>query len=136
MISMVVINPLANALTTIYNNEMRRNKQAIIMPASKLIIHVLRTMQKEGYSGEFEYIDDGRWGKIIVQLLGRINKCGPITPRYPLSYRQLIDLPNYIMRYLPSKEIGIIIVSTSKGVMSHKDAAKMRIGGVALGYVY
>lgn len=136
MISMVVINPLANALTTIYNNEMRRNKQAIIMPASKLIINVLRTMQKEGYIGEFEYIDDGRWGKIIVQLLGRINKCGPITPRYPLSYRQLIDLPNYIRRYLPSKEIGVIIVSTSKGVMSHKDAAKMRIGGVALGYVY
>ena len=136
MISMVVINPLANALTTLYNNEMRRNKQAIIMPASKLVINVLRTMQKEGYIGEFEYIDDGRWGKIIVQLLGRINKCGPITPRYPLSYRQLIDLPNYIRRYLPSKEIGVIIVSTSKGVMSHKDAAKMRIGGVALGYVY
>ncbi|MEM0293435.1 MAG: 30S ribosomal protein S8 [Saccharolobus sp.] len=133
---MVVINPLANALTTLYNNEMRRNKQAIIMPASKLVINVLRTMQKEGYIGEFEYIDDGRWGKIIVQLLGRINKCGPITPRYPLSYRQLIDLPNYIRRYLPSKEIGVIIVSTSKGVMSHKDAAKMRIGGVALGYVY
>ncbi|MEM0015571.1 MAG: 30S ribosomal protein S8 [Saccharolobus sp.] len=133
---MVVINPLANALTTLYNNEMRRNKQAIIMPASKLVINILRTMQKEGYIGEFEYIDDGRWGKIIVQLLGRINKCGPITPRYPLSYRQLIDLPNYIRRYLPSKEIGVIIVSTSKGVMSHKDAAKMRIGGVALGYVY
>lgn len=133
---MVVINPLANALTTLYNNEMRRNKQAIIMPASKLVINILRTMQKEGYIGEFEYIDDGRWGKIIVQLLGRINKCGPITPRYPLSYRQLIDLPNYIRRYLPSKEIGVIIVSTSKGVMSHKDAAKMRIGGIALGYVY
>ncbi|BDB97643.1 30S ribosomal protein S8 [Saccharolobus caldissimus] len=133
---MVVINPLANALTTIYNNEMRRNKQAIIMPASKLIINVLRVMQKEGYIGEFEYIDDGRWGKITVQLLGRINKCGPITPRYPLTYRQMIDLPDYIKRYLPSKEIGIIIVSTSKGVVSHKEAVRMRVGGVALGYVY
>ncbi len=37
---MVVLNPLANALTTIYNNEVRRNKQAIIMPASKLIVNV------------------------------------------------------------------------------------------------
>jgi ribosomal protein S8 len=136
VIEMVVINPLANALTTIYNNEMRRNKQAIIMPASKLIINVLRVMQKEGYIGEFEYIDDGRWGKITVQLLGRVNKCGPITPRYPLTYRQMIDLPDYIKRYLPSKEIGIIIVSTSKGVVSHKEAARMRVGGVALGYVY
>ncbi|MEM0374432.1 MAG: 30S ribosomal protein S8 [Sulfolobaceae archaeon] len=133
---MVVLNPLANALTTIYNNEIRRNKQAIIMPASKLIINVLRVMQREGYIGEFEYVDDGRWGKIVVQLLGRINKCGPITPRFPLTYRELLNMPDYIRRYLPSKEIGIIILTTPKGVMSHRDAIKMRIGGIALGYVY
>ncbi|AWR94387.1 30S ribosomal protein S8 [Acidianus brierleyi] len=133
---MVVLNPLTNALSSINNNEVRRNKQVIIMPASKLIINVLRVMQKEGYVGEFEYIDDGRWGKITVQLLGRINKCGPITPRYSLNYRDMINLPDYVRRYLPSKEIGLIIVSTSKGVMSHKDAARLRIGGNALGYVY
>ena len=133
---MVVLNPLANALTTIYNNEVRRNKQAIIMPASKLIINVLRVMQKEGYIGEIELIDDGRSGKVVVQLLGRVNKCGPITPRYPLTYQDLLKMPNYIRRYLPSKEIGFIILSTSKGVMTHKDAIKERIGGVALGYVY
>jgi len=133
---LVVLNPLANALTTIYNNEVRRNKQAIIMPASKLIINVLRVLQREGYIGEFEYVDDGRWGKIVVQLLGRINKCGPITPRFPLTYRELLNMPDYIRRYLPSKEIGIIILTTSKGVMSHRDAIKMRIGGIALGYVY
>lgn len=133
---MTVINPLANALVTIYNNEVRRNKQAIIMPSSKLIINVLRVMQKEGYIGEFEYIDDGRWGKVVVQLLGRINKCGPITPRYSLKYRDMINLPQHIRTYLPSKEIGVILVSTSKGVMTHKEAARQRLGGVALGYVY
>ncbi|AEE93745.1 ribosomal protein S8 [Acidianus hospitalis W1] len=133
---MTVINPLANALVTIYNNEVRRNKQAIIMPSSKLIINVLRVMQKEGYIGEFEYIDDGRWGKVVVQLLGRINKCGPITPRYSLKYRDMINLPQHVRTYLPSKEIGVILVSTSKGVMTHKEAARQRLGGVALGYVY
>jgi Ribosomal protein S8 len=133
---MVVLNPLANALTTIYNNEVRRNKQAIIMPASKLIVNVLRVMQREGYIGEFELIDDGRSGKIVVQLLGRINKCGPISPRFPVTYKELLSMPHYIRRYLPSKEIGFIILSTSKGVMTHKDAIKERIGGVALGYVY
>ncbi|QGR18933.1 30S ribosomal protein S8 [Stygiolobus azoricus] len=130
------LNPLANALTTLYNNEVRRKKQAIIIPASKLIINVLRVLQKEGYIGEFEYIDDGRAGKITVQLLGRINKCGPITPRYPLTYKDLLTLQDYVRKYLPSKEIGILIISTSKGVMSHKEALKERIGGVALGYVY
>ncbi|QKQ99935.1 30S ribosomal protein S8 [Metallosphaera tengchongensis] len=133
---MTVINTLSNALSTLYNNETRRNKQAIIMPSSKLIINVLRTMQKEGYVGEFEFIDDGRWGKIVVQLLGRINKCGAITPRISLTYREMISLPDNVRRYLPSKEIGIIIVSTSKGVMSHKEAARQRLGGVILGYVY
>ena len=133
---MPALNTLTNALITIYNNEIRRNKQAVIMPASKLIINVLRVMQKEGYIGEFEFIDDGRAGKIVVQLLGRVNKCGPITPRYPLKYRDLLRLPDYIRRYLPSKEIGIIIVSTPKGVMTHKDAIRERIGGIALGYVY
>ncbi|AEB96054.1 MAG: 30S ribosomal protein S8 [Metallosphaera sp.] len=133
---MTVINTLSNSLSTIYNNERRRNNQAILMPSSKLIVNVLRTMQKEGYIGEFEYIDDGRWGKIVVQLLGRINKCGSITPRYSLTYREVISLPDYIRRYLPSKEIGVIILSTPKGVMTHKEAARQRTGGVVLGYVY
>jgi ribosomal protein S8 len=133
---MVVFNPVANAFTSLYNNEARRNREAVISPASKLIINVLRTMQKEGYIGEVEQVDDGRWGKIVVQLQGRINKCGPITPRYPLTYRDTINLPNYIRKYLPSKEIGIIVISTPKGVMSHKEAARVRTGGIALGYVY
>ncbi|BCS92088.1 30S ribosomal protein S8 [Metallosphaera sp. J1] len=133
---MTVINTLSNALSSLYNNETRRNKQAIIMPSSKLIVNVLRVMQKEGYVGEFEYIDDGRWGKIVVQLMGRINKCGAITPRYSLTYREMISLPDYIRRYLPSKEIGVIIVSTPKGVMTHKEAARQRTGGIVLGYVY
>jgi ribosomal protein S8 len=133
---MVVLNPVANTFTCIYNNELRRNSEAIIVPSSKLVVNILRAMQKEGYVGEFELIDDGRWGKVKVQLLGRVNKCGPITPRYPLSYRDMISLPDFIRKYLPSKEIGVIIVSTSKGVMSHRDAARNRMGGVALGYVY
>ncbi|BBG24388.1 30S ribosomal protein S8 [Sulfuracidifex tepidarius] len=133
---MVMVNPLSNALTTIYNNEARRHNQAIIIPGSKLVINVLKVMQKEGYIGEFEQIDDGRWSKVVVQLLGRVNKCGPVTPRYSLSYRDMISLPDHVRKYLPSKEIGIIIVSTSKGVMSHKLAAANRLGGVALGYVF
>ena len=133
---MVMLDPLANALTTIYNNEMRGNKEAIIMPASKLIANVLRIMQKEGYVGEFEYIDDGRWGKIRVKLLGRINKCGAIKPRMPVSYRDLLTLPEHLRRFLPSKDVGILIISTSQGLMTHKEAIQKRIGGIAIAYVY
>lgn len=133
---MVVVDPLANALSTIMNCEVRRHKEAIVWPASKLIAMVLRVMQKYGYIGEFEYIDDGRWGKIKVQLLGRINKVGAIKPRYSVTYDQLISMPYWLRKYLPSRDIGIIIISTSKGVISHREALDMRIGGVLLAYVY
>lgn len=133
---MVAIDPLSNVLSTIYNNEVRGKPEAIVWPASKLIAMVLRVFQKYGYIGEFEYIDDGRWGKIKVQLLGRINKCGAIRPRVSITYKELRAMPPWLRKYLPSRDIGILVLSTSKGVMSHKEALEQRIGGVLLAYVY
>ncbi len=133
---MVVIDPLANALSAIMNNEMRGSKEAIVTPASKLIAMVLRVMQKYGYIGEFEHIDDGRWGKIKVQLLGRINRTGVIKPRTPIKYSELRQMPQWLRKYLPSRDIGILILSTPEGVLSHHEALEKRIGGVLLAYVY
>ncbi|MCE4621460.1 MAG: 30S ribosomal protein S8 [Desulfurococcales archaeon] len=133
---MVMMDTLANALATIYNAEMRGKKEAIIMPASKLILAVLSVLHREGYIGNYEYIDDGRWGKIRVELLGRINKIGVIKPRFPVSYRELEKMPEWLRKYLASRDIGLLIISTSQGIMTHKEAIKRRIGGVLLAYVY
>ncbi len=133
---MVMLDTLANAMATIMNAEMRAKPEAIIMPASKLIAAVLRVMQREGYIGEFEYIDDGRWGKIRVRLLGRINKCGVIKPRMPVKYRDLVRMPDWLRKYLPSRDIGILILTTNQGVMSHREAIQRKIGGILLAYVY
>ncbi|MEM5821551.1 MAG: 30S ribosomal protein S8 [Ignisphaera sp.] len=133
---MVMLDTLSNALTAITNAEMRRRNEVVIWPASKLIIRVLRVMQKHGYIGEFEYVDDGSWGKIVVQLLGRINRAGAIKPRWSITYRELLALPYRIRRYLPSRDIGILIISTSQGVISHKEAIEMKVGGILLAYVY
>ena len=133
---MTMLDTLSNALATITNAEARRKSEALIWPASKLIIRVLRVMQKYGYVGEFEYIDDGRWGKILVQLMGRINKAGAIKPRVAVSYRDLLQMPHYIRRYLPSKDIGILILSTNQGVLSHREAIEKKIGGILIAYVY
>ncbi len=134
--AMVMLDTLANALTTITNAEMRRKNEIVIWPASKLIIRVLRVMQRYGYIGEFEYIDDGRWGKILVQLLGRINKAGAIKPRLPITYRELLKFPHWVRRYLPSRDIGLLILTTSQGVMSHREAIEKNIGGILIAYVY
>ncbi len=133
---MVMLDTLANALATIQNAEMRGKPEAIIMPASKLIAAVLRVLQKEGYIGEFEYIDDGRWGKFRVKLLGRINKVGVVKPRMPVSYRDLLELPDSLRKYLASRDIGVLIISTSQGVMTHKEAIERKIGGIVIAYVY
>ena len=70
---MTLMDPLADALTNMRNNEMQGNNKCSISPASNMIGQVLRTMQKEGYIGEFEYVDDGKAGEFTVELEGNIN---------------------------------------------------------------
>ena len=64
-------NVLANLFVTLYNNEARRNTSCTILPTSKLGIEVLKTLQKDGYVGEFEHIDDKRGGKWKIKLLAK-----------------------------------------------------------------
>ena len=82
---MSLMDPLADALTNIRNNELQVKDSCVISPASKLIGEVLSTMQKENYIGNFEYIDDNRAGQFKVELEGNINKCGVIKPRHAVK---------------------------------------------------
>ncbi|NWF87023.1 30S ribosomal protein S8 [Candidatus Bathyarchaeota archaeon] len=127
------MDTLANGLTTIINNEMRNKHECVISPASKLLGKILRIIQLNGYIGEFEFIDDGRSGKFKVQLLGRINKCGAIKPRFSV---RTDEFEEWERKFLPSRDVGILIVSTSKGVVSHKEAKEKRVGGRLLAFVY
>lgn len=124
---------IANGMTTLMNNEMRLKRECVIKPASKLLGRVLRVMQLNGYIGEFEFIDDGRTGKFKVQLLGRINKCGVIRPRFPV---RADEFETWETDFLPSRDMGILVVSTSKGVTSHKVAKEERMGGRLLAFTY
>ena len=99
---MSLMDPLADALTNIRNNELQVNDSCVISPASKLIGQVLSTMQKENYIGNFEYIDDNRAGKFIVELEGNINKCGVIKPRHAVKKD---EFEKFEKRYLPAKNI-------------------------------
>jgi len=127
------MDTLANGLTTIVNNEMRNKRECLVSPASKLLGRVLRVMQLNGYIGEFEFIDDGRSGKFKVQLLGRINKCGAIRPRFPV---RVDEFEEWEKRFLPSREVGVLVVSTPKAVLSHKEAKEKHIGGRLLAFAY
>ena len=127
------MDTLTNGLITIKNNETRNKRECIISPASKLLGQVLRIMQLNGYLGEFEFIDDGRSGKFKVQLLGRINKCSSIKPRFAVKAG---NYENWEKKFLPSRDFGIMIVTTSNGVISHRNAEEKNVGGRLLAFVY
>ncbi|KAL6037257.1 hypothetical protein STEG23_016510 [Scotinomys teguina] len=86
---MVRMNVLADALKSINNAEKRGKRQVLIRPCSKVIVRFLTVMMKHGYIGEFEIIDDHRAGKIVVNLTGRLNKCGVISPRFDVQLKDL-----------------------------------------------
>jgi len=129
----VLLDPLADAMSVIKNAESVGKPECIIHPASKLVGRTLKVMADRGYIGEFEFIDDGKSGMFKVKLLGRINRCGVIKPRFAAK---VADLENWEKRYLPSRNFGLLILSTSKGVIAHADARTQNIGGQLLAYVY
>ena len=91
------------------------------------------TLKKGGYVGEFEHIKDKIGGKLKIQLLAKIAKCGSITPRFKVKK----DEYNYWeQRYLPSFNRGMLLVTTNHGVMSHHEAMNKGLGGFLIGYVY
>jgi small subunit ribosomal protein S8 len=123
---------ISDVLSAIANGE-RVGKKFVVVPASNLVKDILSVMQKNDYIGNFEYIEDGRGGKFKVELLGKINKCGSIRPRFSVKKD---DFEKYERRFLPAAEFGILIITTSRGVMTHEEAKKLGIGGKLLAYVY
>jgi len=126
-------DPLANALSMMKNAENRGKGLCHIQPSSKLIGGVLNVLKEKGYIGEFEYIDDGKAGVFNVHLIGNINDCGVIKPRYPVKRD---DLERWESRYLPAQNFGLLILTTTEGIISQDEAKKHGIGGKVLAYVY
>ena len=129
----MLLDPLADAMSLIKNAESVGKPECIIHPASKLIGTTLKVMADRGYIGEFEFVDDGKSGMFRVKLLGRINRCGVIKPRFAAK---VADLEKWEKRFLPARNFGLLILSTSRGVMAHGDARSQSIGGQLLAYVY
>ena len=126
-------DPLADAMSLIKNAERSGKQDCLIRPSSKLIGRVLKIMQENHYIGQFEYIEDGRAGIFKVKLTGNINDCGVIKPRYSVKRT---DLEKFEARYLPAQDFGVLILTTTLGVLSHNTAKDEKTGGKLLAYVY
>ena len=130
---MVLISVLSDALKTILNAERAGTRQVLIRPSSKVIIRFLKLMQKRNYIGDFEVVDDRRGGKVVIELLGRINKCGVISPRFDIG---VTEYEKVVANLLPSRQFGYIVMTTNIGIIDQEKARRRHVGGKILGFFY
>jgi small subunit ribosomal protein S8 len=132
---MVMTDPIADMLTRIRNaNKMRHEK--VEMPASRIKTDILSVLKKEGFINDFLFVKDANQGKIVVTLkyttlkervikgLKRISKPGLRV------YATVDNLPKVL------NGLGIAVISTSKGIMTDREARLAQVGGEVLAYVW
>jgi len=122
----------ADAINKIKTNE-RIGRMECTVYSTKLLKTVLDLMKKESYIKDYEEFSDKRIKRLRIVLSNKINSIGVIKPRYAVQ-REMMQ--KYESRYIPSKDFGILILTTPYGIMTHREAREKKIGGRLLAYVY
>ena len=132
---MHITDPIADMLTRIRNANSAKH-ETVDVPASNMKKSIAQILLDEGYIKSFQLIDDGTQGVIRITLKYNAGKERVITNLRRVSkpglrvYAGADDLPKVL------RGLGIAIVSTSKGVMTDKEARKAHIGGEVLAFVW
>jgi len=130
---MTLNDTLANVMSHVLNEDKQGKKEITVGCNSKVIKTVLQILQDNTYIGAFKENVDNRGGTITINLLGNINKCGVIKPRFNVK---ATEYEKFEKRYLPAFGFGLLIVSTSQGMMTQVEAVKKNLGGKLVAYVY
>ncbi len=126
-------DPLANVMNTIMNAQKKGRTECAVSPASKVIKKVLDIMHEHRYIGKIERINQKVLPYVKINLIGALNKCAVIKPRFSIKKD---GYEKFEKRYLPAKDMGVIVVSTSQGMMTHYEAKKRGLGGSLIAYFY
>lgn len=132
---MVMTDPIADMLTRIRNANMVRHKQ-LEVPASKMKVEIADIMKREGYIRDYEVIEDNKQGVLRIYLKYGANNERVITGLKRISkpglrvYAKAHEVPRVL------NGLGIAIVSTSKGVLSDKEARAQAVGGEVIAYIW
>jgi small subunit ribosomal protein S8 len=121
---------VADGLNMIRNAKKARKENVKIMRISNALVEVLKIMKQEGAIKKYK-IDAKE--KSLSVTIGDLNDCKSIKPRFSCSKTQI---EKYRRRYLPARNLGIMIISTNKGMMTHKEAQEEQIGGSLIAYFY
>jgi small subunit ribosomal protein S8 len=130
----VVSDPIADMLTRIRNaNKMRHN--SLTIPASKLKLEITRILKDEGFIRSYKYKEDNKQGQLLIYLK-YINKEKTINNLKRISkpglkvYAKKNEIPGVL------GGLGIVILSTSKGIMTGKEALQRHLGGEVICYIW
>ena len=132
---MQITDPIADMLTRIRNAGIAKH-ETVDVPASKMKVAIAQILLDEGYIKSFQLIDDGTQGIIRITLKYLANKEKAIQGLKRVSkpglriYAGADELPQVL------KGLGIAIISTSKGIMTDKQARKLHVGGEVLAFVW
>lgn len=119
---------VADTLNNMMNMKRAGKTELEIKRHSKFLSSVLAIAKLKGYVKSYKA--DGTKMKIE---LGKLNGCKAIKPRFAVSVEKI---EKYVKRYLPSKNIGILIISTSQGLMTHQTAQDKNLGGSLIAYLF
>lgn len=126
-------DPLANILSKITNAANLGKSEITVKISSKLIKGVLDIMKTSGYIGDYEETEDSKGNSLKINLIGTLNKCGVIKPRFTVKTP---EFEKFEKRFLLAKGFGIIIVTTNQGLMNHIEAKEKNIGGKLICFCY
>ena len=132
---MSMTDPIADFLTRI-RNAIRAKHRRVDAPSSRLKREIARVLLEEGYIRKFVEIEDGKQGILRIYLKYDENEVPAITDLKRISKpgRRIYVGVDQVPRVM--NNLGIAILSTSKGVMTHKQALRERVGGEVLCYVW
>jgi ribosomal protein S8 len=118
---------ISDILNEIMNAKRARKESIVVTRTTKLLLKIFEMMKQYGYI-EYEVQED----KIKIDIK-QLNECRSIKPRYSVGKK---NLEKYIRRFLPARNFGYVVVSTSKGLMTHQEAQENKIGGSLIAYFY
>ncbi|WP_010095751.1 30S ribosomal protein S8 [Ornithinibacillus scapharcae] len=132
---MVMTDPIADMLTRIRNANMVKHEK-LELPASKIKTEIADILKREGFVRDYEVIEDSKQGVLRIFLKYGVNEERVITGIKRISkpglrvYAKADEVPRVL------NGLGIAIVSTSKGVLSDKEARAQAVGGEVIAYVW
>ena len=126
-------DPLATMLGNMLNAEKVGKPICFMKPSSKILKKVLEIFNANNYVGSYEEVQDNKGNILKINLLGKINKCGVIKPRFSVKND---EYEKFEKRFLPAEDFGLLVVSTPKGIMTHYEAKEKKLGGKLVCFVF